>query len=239
MESKAVLGVRHAVLAYAAPRALYSRVEDTGAYGWALVTLLALMMLIGYTVVQTGLIDTTVERKKEQQLAEIEKKEGELVDRVALKERLDGVHKQAEFTMLITRLGSIVVTPLSMLASFLLIASIFYAIVALTGRKPEYHTLMSICVYAGFIELLGAVVWLAMVLHYRTIDVSTSLGMLAPPGKPPVLGAVDPFRIWFWVLVAIGLTVTRQLSRRMAIASCVVMGLAAFGMRTAMEFVPK
>jgi|CXWL01.1.fsa_nt_gi ABC-type Na+ efflux pump permease subunit len=239
MESKAVLGVRHAVLAYAAPRALYSRVEDTGAYGWALVTLLALMMLIGYTVVQTGLIDTTVERKKEQQLAEIEKKEGELVDRVALKERLDGVHKQAEFTMLITRLGSIVVTPLSMLASFLLIASIFYAIVALTGRKPEYHTLMSICVYAGFIELLGAVVWLAMVLHYRTIDVSTSLGMLAPPGKPSVLGAVDPFRIWFWVLVAIGLTVTRQLSRRMAIASCVVMGLAAFGMRTAMEFVPK
>ncbi len=239
MECKPVLGVRHAMLAYATPRALYSRVEDTGAYGWALVTLLALMMLIGYAQVQTGLIDTTVERKKEQQLAEIEKTQGELVDRVALKERLDGVHKQAEFTKMITRLGSIVATPVVMLASFLLIASILYAIVALTGRKPEYHTLMSICVYAGFIELLGAVVGLVMMLHYRTIEVSTSLGMLAPPGKPSVLGAVDPFRIWFWVLVAIGLTVTRQLSRRMALLSCVVMALAAFGVRAAMEFVLK
>jgi hypothetical protein len=236
VESKPVLGVRHAVLAYAAPRSLYSRVEDTGAYGWALVTLLALMMLIGYAQVQTGLIDTTVERNKEKKLEELEKTQGQLVDRVALKERLDGVHKEAEFTRLITRLGSIVVTPLFMLASFLLIASILYAIVALTGRKPEYHTLMSICVYAGFIELLGATIGLAMMLYYRTIEVNTSLGMLAPPGKPSVLGAIDPFRIWFWVLVAIGLVVTRQLGRCMAIASCLMMGLVGFGVRAAIEF---
>jgi len=36
---------------------------------------LALMMLIGYAQVQTGLIDTTVERNKEKKLAEIEKNE--------------------------------------------------------------------------------------------------------------------------------------------------------------------
>lgn len=231
-----MLGVRHAALAYVAPRSLFSRVEDTGAYGWALITLLAFTVLIGYAKVQTGLIDNTVERAKEKQLADIEKSEGELKDRVALKERLDGVHKQAEFTRMIARLGAIVASPLVMLASFLLIASILYAIVALTGRKPEYHTLMSICVYAGFIELLGAVIGLAMMLHYRTVDVNTSLGMLAPPGKPSVLGAIDPFRIWFWVLVAIGLTVTRQLSRRTAIASTLIMGLIAFGVRAALEF---
>lgn len=231
-----MLGVRHAALAYVAPRSLFSRVEDTGAYGWALITLLALTVLIGYAKVQTGLIDTTVERAKEKQLAEIEKNEGELKDRVALKERLDSVHKQAEFTRMIARLGAVVATPLMMLTSFLLIASILYALVALTGRKPEYHTLMSICVYSGFIELLGAVIGLIMMLHYRTVEVNTSLGMLAAPGKPSVLGAIDPFRIWFWVLVAIGLTVTRQLSRRMAIASTLVMGLVAFGVRAGLEF---
>ena len=177
--------------------------------------------------------------KLQKRTEELEKTQANLVDRLALKERLDAVDKQGVFTKMITRLGSIVAAPLSMLASFLLIASILYAIVALTGRKPEYHTLMSICVYAGFIELLGAIVGLAMVLYYRTIEVSTSRGVLAPPGKPSVLGAVDPFRIWFWILVAIGLTVTRQLSRRMAIASCVVMGLVSFGVRAAMEFVGK
>ncbi len=235
MESKSVLGVRHAVLAYAAPRSLFSRVEDTGAYGWSLITLLGLMTLIGYAQVQTGLIDASVDRKTEQQKAEIEKNEGDLKDRVALKDSLDAIDKQAVFQKMIARLGSIVAAPVSMLASFLLIASILYAIVALTGRKPEYHTLMSICVYAGYIELLGAVVGLAMMLQYRSMDVGTSLAALAPPGKPSVLAAIDPFRIWFWVLVAIGLTVTRQLSRRMAIAACVVMGLAGLGMHAALE----
>lgn len=236
MEGKPALGLRHALLAYAAPRSLFSRVEDTGAYGLALAILLGLMCLIGYAQVQTGLIDQTVDRKTEKRLSDIEKNEGELKDRIALKERFDGVHKQAGFEKMIARLGSVVLAPVFMLGSFLLISSIFYAIVALTGRKPEYHTLMSICVYAGFIELLGAMIGLAMMWYYRTIDVGTTLAALAPPGKPSVLAAIDPFRIWFWVLVAIGLTVTRQLSRRMAIASCVLMGLVGFGIRAAAQF---
>ena len=238
-EGKPALGVRHALLAYAAPGSLFSRIEDTGAYGWALVTLLAMIMLTGYAQVQTGLIDETVERKKDQKLEEIEKTEGQLVDRIALKERMDSVHKQAEFTRMLARLGSLVAAPVVMLASFLLISSILYAIVALTGRKPEYHTLMSICVYAGFIELLGAFVSFAMMYHYRTIDVNTSLGMLADPSKPSVLAAIDPFRIWFWVLVAMGLIVTRQLGRRMAIAACTMMCLGGMGIRAAMEFAGK
>lgn len=236
VEAKPALGVRHAVLAYAAPRSLFSRVEDTGAYGWSLITLLAILTLIGYAQVQTGLIDETIDRKTEQKKAEIEKSEGDIKDRVALKDSFDAIDKDAIFQKTIARLGSVVVAPISMLAAFLLIASVLYAIVALTGRKPEYHTLMSICVYAGFIELLGAVVCLAMMLHYRTMDVGTSLAALAPPGKPSMLAAVDPFRIWFWVLVAIGLTVTRQLSRRMAIFSCLVLGLLGFGIRAGVIF---
>jgi ABC-type Na+ efflux pump permease subunit len=238
METKPALGLRHVLLAYAAPRALFSRVEDTGAYGLALAVLLGLMCLIGYAQVQTGLIDETVDHRTERRLLEIEKAEGELLDRIALRERFEGVHKQAKFEKTIARLGSVVLAPVFMLASFLLIASIFYAIVALTGRKPEYHTLMSICVYAGFIELLGAALGLGMMWHYRTLDVGTSLAALAPPGRPSVLAAIDPFRIWFWVLVALGLTVTRQLSRRMAITACVVMGVVGFGIRAAAEFAP-
>jgi hypothetical protein len=133
----------------------------------------------------------------------------------------------------------IVFTPTYTLASFLFIASILYALVALTGRKPEYHTLMSICVYSGFIVLAGCVVRLGMVLYYRTTEVDTSLGMLRAPGAPTPLSGVDPFRIWFWVLVAIGLVVTRQLGRRMAIVSCTLMGLIAVGVRVALAYVPK
>ena len=70
-------------------------------------------------------------------------------------------------------------------------------------------------------------------------EVGTSLAALGTPGEPSVWAAVDPFRIWFWVLVTIGLVVTRQLSRRMAVASCSVLYLLALGVRVGVEYAPK
>jgi hypothetical protein len=58
---------------------------------------------------------------------------------------------------------------------------------------------------------------------------------LAKPGKMSWLSAISPFRIWFWFLLAVGLTVTRQLSRRMAIAVCTLFCVAAMGARAAMS----
>lgn len=230
------LCVQHAILIYTAPRRLFGRIEDTGAYGWALVVLLVLLVLIGYAEVQTGLIDRSVGEQTEQALAKLEASQADLVDRVELRDRMEDVRKQSEFNKLIARLGVVVFAPTFTLVSFLFIASILYAVVALTGRKPEYHTLMSVCVYSGFIVLVGYMVRLAMLFYYRTTDVDTSLGMLAQQGTPSPLSAIDPFRIWFWVLVALGLVVTRQLSRRMAIVSCTLMGLVAIGVRVALVY---
>ena len=221
------LGVRPALLIFASPRSVFRRVEDTGAYGWALLTLLGLVTLIGYATVQTGLIDTVVDGQTREAKAEIEKTRVDLVDRVELTDAMEEVDKQGEFNKTMARLGAVVFDPVWLLGSYLLIAAFLYAIVALTGRKPEYHTLMSICVYSGFIELVGFIVAFAMRMHYRTLDLDTSLGVLATPGEPSPLVGVDPFRIWFWILVAIGLTVTQQLSRRMAIISCTLMCLIA------------
>ena len=227
------LGLRHVLLVYTSPRSLFSRVEDTGAYGMALVVLLALVTLIGYAQIQTGLIDRVVDQQTEQTLAELETTQGTLLDRIELRDRMDDVRKQGVFSKTVRRLGVVVFSPLYFLASFLLIASILYAAVALTGRKPEYHTLIALCVYAGFIELSAYALQLAMMLYYGTINVDTSLGMLADPGTPSVLSAIDPFRLWFWVLVGIGVVVTRQLSRTMAVVTCSLMCLLATGVRVA------
>lgn len=230
------LRVRHAMMVFAAPRALFARVEDTGAYGWALVTLIGLVMLVGYAQVQTGLIDRDVDRATERRLAQLEESQAELLDRIELRTRMESIRKEGVFLKVMTRLGVVVASPVYLLASFLLIASALYAVVALTGRKPEYHTLMSICVYAGFIELTAYVLKLAMMLYYHSTEVDTSLRALAEAGKPSALGAIDPFRIWFWVLVCIGLVTTHQLSRRMAVVTCCVLGLGALGVRIALEY---
>lgn len=230
------LGVRHALMVFVSPRVLFARVEDVGRYGTSLVTLLGLVMLIGYAIMQTGLIDRVVDQQTETALAKLEESQGHLIDRIDLRDRMEDIRKGGEFNKTITRLGVIVVSPGFFLASFLLISSVLYAAVALTGRKPEYHTLMSVCVYAGFIELAAYVLQFTMMLYYRTHEVDTSLGMLFPVGQASGLSAVDPFRIWFWILVAIGVTVTHQLSRRMAIVTCTLMFLVASGARVALEF---
>ncbi|MCH7808240.1 MAG: YIP1 family protein [Planctomycetes bacterium] len=230
------VGLRDVALVVTAPRSVFARVEDTGAYGWALVLLLGLVILIGYAKVQTGLIDAVVERQTLAAKAQVEKTLGNLVDRTRRREAMVEVEKDGEFNRLITRLMVIVVAPVYFLASFLLIASVLYAIVALTGRKPEYQTLMSICVYAAFLEVIGYAIGLAMMFYYRTTEVGTSLALLGTPGQPTVWAAVEPFRIWFWVLMALGLIVTRQLTRRMAIVSCSLLGLVAFGVRVGIEY---
>ncbi len=231
------LRLRHAMMVFTSPRTLFARVEDTGTYGLALATLLSLVLLVGYAQIKTGLVDRVVDQQTEAQLAALEETQGQLVDRLELRDRMETIRKQGVFNKEITRLQAIVAMPVYFLASFMLIASVLYAAVALTGRKPEYHTLLAICVYAGFIELAAYALQLGMMLYYRTLAVDTSLGMLVPPGEPSWLSAIDPFRFWFWVLVAIGVAVTHQLGRRMAIASCVLMCLVATGVRVALSMI--
>jgi len=230
------LGLQHLPMVITRPAAVFSRAEDTGAYGPALVIMLALTVLLGYAEVQTGLIDRVVDQQTEQQLAELEKAQSGVVDRLQLRDAMDAVRKNGQFMQTLSRLGAIVLTPMYMLTSFLVISSILYAFVAMSGRKPEWHTLMSICVYAGVIEIIALVLRLAMMMSWRTTHVDTSLRMLGELGKPTFWGAIDPFRIWYWVLIAIGVTTTRQLSRRAAIASALTLFLLSTGARIGLEY---
>ncbi|MCH8968796.1 MAG: YIP1 family protein [Planctomycetes bacterium] len=236
-ESQATtLGVRHALLVYSSPSALFRRIEDTGAYGWALVVLLGLVTLVGYVQVQTGLLDRLVDEGTNNRLRQIEDNRANLVERGQLRETMENARKQGEFFKTIKRLQVIVLSPVKMLAEYLLIAASLYAVVALTGRKPEYHTLMSICVYSGFIELIAYILRVCMMMYYGTINIDTSLALLADPGQGTVLAAFDPFLMWFWILVAMGLIVTQQLSRRMAIVSCSMLCIVTMGLRVGLSF---
>jgi hypothetical protein len=221
------LGVTDALRVFYAPVALFRRVEDTGAYGWPLVVLLLFVALIGYAEVKTGLIERVVQSETEMLKAKLEHDQRDLIGQVEFRNELEKIDKAAQFSTLMAQIKVAAASPIYVLASILLISSCLYAVVALTGRKPEYHTLISICVYAEFVELAAYAVRLGMRLTYRTIEVDTSLGMLATSKAWLWLTAIDPFRLWFWVLVGIGVAVTRQLSRRTAIIACSAMGLVA------------
>jgi hypothetical protein len=232
------VGLAQVPLALIVPRRLFGRVEDVAGYGWSLTVLLVLMGLTGYATVQTGLIDRETERALRKEIAELEKQQVDVTQRSVLKEQIDQAREASEFTRLMTRWWVVLARPLGTLATVLVLSAMLYAVVALTGHKPEWHTLLTVFVFASYVDLIGEIVRLAMMMHYETLDVGTSLAvvtrlinpedfraMIAQSGQQVsgfeamaplamlsgLLTALDPFRLWFWIVVIKGLSATAQL----------------------------
>lgn len=228
-----------------APSRVFARTEDVAAYGWPLVLLLTMVTLVGYATVETGLIDREVNRGVEAGIAELEATQADVVERSALRQMIEDQRKGGEFLRLMTRVKEIAVRPLAVLATVLLLSALLYGVVALTGRKAEWHTLLTVVVFASFVDLLGSLVRLGFMVNLRRLDVDTSLSGLALMWAPAesvgkgtvalsgLLSAVDPFRIWFWGVVIIGLTATAQLKGWRAWVTCGFCWLAAGGIRAA------
>ncbi|MCH8250824.1 MAG: YIP1 family protein [Planctomycetes bacterium] len=247
--SRRTVGLRDIPLVLLAPRKLFAKVEDVTAYGWPLAILLAMVTLIGYATIETGLIDRQVDNGVQAQLAKIEKEHKDIIDRSKLRLMIDDTLKTGEFLKMMTRIQVVVAQPVLMLTSILLISAILYGVVALTGRKPEWHTLMTIGVYAGFVEAIGGLLRLVLMLRYATLEVDTSaslftrlvdldtmLGRETATIVACALRGIDPFHVWFWMLAALGLSVTAQLRGWKLWATCCMLWLIGAGLRAGFAF---
>jgi len=237
------VGLRDAPRVFVSPRALFARVENVNSYGWPLIVLLTLVTLVGYATIETGLIDRRVEMAVLAEQAALEKNYDNVVARSEFLKQLEESRKRGEFSRLITRIQVVAARPAAQLARILFIAAILYGAVALTGRKPEWHTLMTICVFASFVDLFADALRLSLMIRHGTMTVDTSAGLLAriiPSGiiegstrslTEKILATIDPFRIWYWLVVLVGLTATMQLKGWRAWLTCGLLGLAAAGVR--------
>ncbi|MFH1747684.1 MAG: YIP1 family protein [Planctomycetota bacterium] len=245
--NRRTVGVMDIPLVVFAPRRMFARVEDVPAWNWPLLVLLVTVTVIGYAKVQTGLIEREVDRQVQAAIVRIDEVQRDVVERSALREMYAQQYKKGEFNKLLARIGAIVAEPAQTLASALVLAAILYGIVALTGRKPEWHTLLTIFVFASFIYVLQLLMMLILMLKHGSLEVYTSLAMLPrvwPQSESvdPVmqaslsglLTAVDPFRVWFWLIVVSGLRITAQLSGWRVWVTCVLCWLIPAGVRAAL-----
>jgi hypothetical protein len=237
------VGVLDIPRVFYSPRTLFGRVENVNHYGGTLLVLLTLVTLVGYATIETGLIDRAVERRVQERQAQLEKQFDNVVARSEFLKQLEETRKLGEFERMITRIGAVAARPAVQLAWTLLIAALLYGAVALTGRKPEWHTLMTIVVFAGFVDLLAEVVRLSLMLQHGSMEVQTSSALLLrllPDGHSlgsgrsgaiaqSLFAGIDPFRVWFWLVVISGLTVTTQLKSWRAWLTCGLFGLVAAG----------
>jgi hypothetical protein len=143
------------------------------------------------------------------------------------------------------RMGAIVLEPVRTLAGVLLLSSFFYGLVALSGRKPEWHTLMTVIVFASFIDAARMLFELVLKLRCASLNVDTSAGAFFPliaPGlpmpkeavdiAPAMLSGFDPFRLWYWIVVILGLGVTSQLRGWRGWIPCLLLWVGGAGLRT-------
>lgn len=228
-----------------APGRLFARVEDVAVWGRPLLVLLTAVTLVGYATVQTGLIDREIDVAVAASIAQIESTQRDVVERSALRDMYEQEYKKGEFEKLLTRMKVVVAEPASALVTVLLVAAVLYGAVALTGRKPEWHTLLTMCVFAGFIDLLRLLVTLGLMLRYRSLEIDTSLalvGQLVAEQRhvaattaavwSGLLSGLDPFKLWFWAVLMIGLSATSQLRGWRVWMVCGSCWLAAAGVRS-------
>ncbi|MCO6435522.1 MAG: YIP1 family protein [Phycisphaerae bacterium] len=227
------------------PRSFFRRVEDVPAYAWPLTLLLAAHLVLGWMTIETGLIDRGVQRSVQNAIAEIESRQVDVVERSTLRKMIEDQRDLGQFKQLLSRLKILVLSPLAVLAEILCLAAAFYGLVALTGRKPEWSTLLTVFVFAGFADLTGRVIASCLVLRFGTLDVDTSLALLTELPHGPfaampassaamlsgLLSAADPFRMWFWWIAATGLSTTHQLRGWRAGVACGFCWLAAAAFR--------
>ena len=251
LTSRRTVGVLDIPRALFAPRGVFGRVEDVPAYAWALVLLLVSITVMGYLLVETGLIDREVDQQVQESIAALELEQLDVVKRSALSDMIAEKKKEGEFLRLMRRVQVIGASPIATLACVLLIPAMLYGVVALTGKKPEWHTLVTICVFASYADLIGVIVRFGMRLQFRTLFVDTSLAPLtnfmqgegasaaqANAVFGGLLTAFDPFRVWFWLIMVTGLIVTRQLRGWRAWCVCTFFWLAAAGLRAAIAASP-
>lgn len=242
------VGIREIPAALFSPRKLFSRVEDVAQYRGSLVVLLTLVGLIGYAVVQTGLIDREVDGRVSARIALLEAQKRDVVERSALRELYAQERKKGQFERVVERVRVVAAEPINSFVSILTIAAVLFGAVALTGRKPEWNTLLTICVYAGFVEALRLLLRLVLMLNNGSLSVETSLAPLAAllvpytpgasgptlvAGASGLLSAVDPFHLWYWFVIAVGLRATSQLAGRRAWIVCTLCWLSGAAGRAA------
>lgn len=195
------------------------------------VLFLLLLAYVGYgaALLSTGVPDYEVDWTTEQSLRSYDRKPVE-ADRTG---RVDkgylAYEKMGIFSKHMLRVQYFVGAPLRVLTLIGLFGGLLFMMVALRGGKPNFKLLSGIVIFAWLVELPRLAVRVWLVSQLQTTRVDTSLAAFVHSTKGHVgtylaLRRLDPFDLWFWGLVWLGMVKTGQLTPR---AGFILVGLLA------------
>jgi hypothetical protein len=199
----------------------------------AFLVLLACTFLYAFAVISTGVLDYEIDRKTQKEISQIRQHSESDEGNEKMSNLVDSAEKGGIFHQQMARVNLVVGGPLYMLVSLSFLSGVLFMAIALRGGKPNYQLLFGISVFAALVEIPNMIARVLLIsqLHIGRVETSAAAFIKDPEaglGAYLILRQFDPFAIWFYVLVGMGLVYTGQMSRRGAIiVTCLLAVLAA------------
>src|SRR5262249_39877736 len=143
------------------------------------------------------------------------------------------LEKGGVFARLVARVLLVVGGPVQLLVHVAVLSSVLFVVIALVGgSKPDFRLLAGVVLFAASVEVPRLLLRLLLIsqLQVSRVEPSAAALVAAPQVNLAVyllLRRLDPFEMWFWGLLGLGLWQTGQLRLRGAVVLVVVLALLA------------
>jgi hypothetical protein len=218
---------------FTSPGALFADLPVVNRAGGALLVLVAAHLVAAALLVSTHVTDYEISARAEQESNRAAEQLKGDENSEELARALEAQDKKAVFDKLFARVLLFVGGPLRLLIGIATVASLLFLTVALWGTgKADFRLLWGVVVFASCVELPRLAVRVILVAGVHATRVDTSLAAFLPGPRAGLaafllLRRFDPFEVWYWALVGLGLWKTGQLSGRRALVVALVLGLLA------------
>jgi hypothetical protein len=221
---------------YLRPSVLFSELPRCNRALGAFFLLIICYGLYGWGIISTGVLDYEIDRQAQKEASNLREhfqasKTDE--DSEKLTSKLDSAEKTAIFSKQLERVKLLMLAPLGLLIRLSLLAGILFMIIALRGGKPNFQLLFGITVFAALVEIPKLICRLLLISQLQVSRVETSAAAFIRGSEGSglwsymLLRRFDPFDIWFFILVAVGLYYTGQMRRRGAIITTCLLAVFA------------
>jgi hypothetical protein len=214
------------------PASLFRELPRTNRVAGALLLLMSVHALYGLGLISTGVLDYEIDVDTQGEISRIRQHPPAKESAEKFTAALDAVEKGAIFKKQLTRVLVLAGGPLQVCVDACVLAGCLFLIVALRGGKPNFRVLLGVTTFAAFVEVPRLLMRLFLTTQLQVSRVETSAAVFA--SRPEVglgpyllLRRLDPFEVWYYLLVGFGVVFAGQLKPRAAAVAVFVLALLA------------
>ena len=128
------------------------------------------------------------------------------------------------------QMATLIATPITMFIYLLITAALFLVLGKLLGGLLSYGQALAIMAYAGLVTLPQQGIATLLISAKKTPEVQMGLGLFLSEEALQSFGgrflaSIDPFLVWWTVLVGLGLSIVGKLDRNRAYIGAIVLSL--------------